>query len=118
MINALILIFIAASILAILFFAYMTKTKLASYVAYTILAAIALSMALSGMIGLINDIDFLSFLVSFLEFLKDIIVFVELGIILFLLLMSKHKKTKIMLLKVAIIAYVVLTLVVEFNLFN
>jgi len=116
MIESLVLIVIAASILVILFFAYMTKIKLASYIAYTILAAVAVSMALTGLIGLINDIDFLSFLVSFLRLLNDIVTFVELGIIVFLLFLSKHK-TKIMLLKVAVIVYVVLSLLVALNIF-
>ena len=114
MLNALILIIIAASIGIILFFAYTTKMKLAKYVAFTILASIAISMALNGFIGLINDVDVLSFLVSIFRFLADIVVLVEIGIILFLLFISKHK-TKIMLLKVSIIVYVVLTLLVEFN---
>ncbi|MFH5882602.1 hypothetical protein [Liberiplasma polymorphum] len=116
MINALILIILAASIMVVLFFAYTTKNKLASYVAYTMLAAIAISMAINGLIGLIIDIDFLSFLVSLFRLLNDIILFIELGVILYLLFISKHK-TKIMLLKVAIIVYVVLKLVIEFNLF-
>lgn len=114
MIESLILIIIAVSIIGILFFAFMTKTKVASYIAYTILAAVAVSMALTGMIGLINDIDFLAFLVSFFRFLKDIVVFIELGIIVFLLLISKHK-TKITLLKVAVIVYAVLTLLLALN---
>lgn len=117
MIHALILMLTATSIIGILYFAYMTNSKLASYVAYTILAAIALTMALSGLIGLIIDVEFLAFLVRFFRFLSDIILFIELAVILFLLLMSKHK-TKVLLLKVAIIAYVVLTLLVEFNVFN
>ncbi|MFW6319766.1 MAG: hypothetical protein ACOC1L_06230 [Bacillota bacterium] len=117
MVNALLLIIMAASIFIILFFAYTTKNKLASYVAYIILAAVALGMAFNGMIELINGVDFLSFLVSFLRLLNDIIVFVEIGLILFLLFMSKFK-TKIMVLKVVIIIYVVARLLLEFNVFN
>ncbi len=112
MLEAFLIIIIALSIMAILFFAFMTKNKLAALVAFTILAAVAVSMFLNGLVGLIIDIDFLSFLVSFFRFLNDIVVFVELGVILFLLFMSKYK-SKIMLLKVAIIVYVVLTLLVE-----
>lgn len=114
--NSLMEIVIAGSIAFILFFAFTTKSKLARYVVYTILAAYALGMALSGMIGVIDGVDFLAFLVSFLEFLRSLIVFVELGIIIFLLFLSKFK-TKVMILKVAIIVYVVFTLVLEFNLF-
>ena len=115
MLESLITIILGASVMMILFFAYMSKTRLASYVAYTILAAYAISMALSGLVGFIVDVDFLSFLVSILEFLDDIIVFIEVGVILFLFLMSKHKKTKIMPLKVAIMVYVVLRLLLEFG---
>ncbi|TVP93780.1 MAG: hypothetical protein EA374_08490 [Acholeplasmatales bacterium] len=116
MINALVLIVIAASILAILFFAFMTKSKLASYVAYTILASVAVTMALNGFAGLIRDVDFLSFLVDLFRFLASIVVIAELALILFLLLMSKHK-TKVLLLKIAIVVYVVLTLLVELGAF-
>ncbi len=114
--DSLLQIFAAVAIGFILFFAYMTKNKLASYVAYTILASYALSMAFGGMIGMINTIDFLSFLESFIRFLNDLVVFVEIGVILFLLFLSKFK-TKIMILKVAIIAYVVIVLFLEFNVF-
>lgn len=94
----------------------MTKNKLARVVSYTILASIAISMALNGMAGIIADVDFLSFLVRFFQFVSDIIVYVELGLIVFLLFFSKHK-SKIMLLKVAIIVYVIFTLVIELNIF-
>jgi hypothetical protein len=114
--DSLLQIFAAVAIGFILFFAYMTKNKLASYVAYTILASYALSMAFGGMIGMIHTIDFLSFLESFIRFLNDLVVFVEIGVILFLLFLSKFK-TKIMILKVAIIAYVVIVLFLEFNVF-
>lgn len=116
MMDSLLQIFVAVAIGFILFFAYMTKNKLASYVSYTILAAYALSMAFNGMMGMINSIDFLSFLESFIRFLNDLVVFVEIGVILFLLFLSKYK-SKIMILKVAIIVYVVLVLLLEFNLF-
>jgi len=114
--DSLLQIFAAVAIGFILLFAYMTKNKLASYVAYTILASYALSMAFGGMIGMIHTIDFLSFLESFIRFLNDLVVFVEIGVILFLLFLSKFK-TKIMILKVAIIAYVVIVLFLEFNVF-
>lgn len=116
MINALMLFIIGAAILIILFFAYTTKNKLASYVSYTILAAVAISMSLNGLAGLIADIDFLSFLESFLRLLSDIVVFIELVVILLLLFISKFK-SKVMLLKVTIIVYVVLKLIIEFNIF-
>lgn len=116
MIDSLLQIVIAASIFVVLFFAFMTKSKLARYVAFTILAAVAASMALNGLAGLISDVDFLSFLESFIRLLSDIIVYIELGIIVFLLFMSKFK-TKIMVLKVAIIVYGVLTLLLALGVF-
>ncbi len=114
MIESLVLILIAAAILVILFFAYTTKNKLASYVAYIILAAIALSMALNGLVGLISGVDFLSFLVDILNMINSIIIFVELGLIIYLVFISKLKN-KNTILKVTIIVYVVLSLLVEFN---
>lgn len=117
MINSLFLLIIAASIIIVLIFAYTSKNKLASYVAYIILASMAISMAFNGLSGIIADIDFLSFLESFFRFLNDIIVFIEIGLILFLLFFTKHK-SNIILLKVAIITYVILTLVIELNIFG
>ena len=112
MFTALIQIVIAVSIIFILVYAYLKKDKLASYVAYTILAAIAASMALNGMASVVGEVDFLTFLADFLRFLSGIVVFVELGLIIFLLFFSKFK-TKIMPLKVFIIIYVALTLLLE-----
>lgn len=114
MLESLILIIIAASILTILFFAFMTKNKLASNVSYVILAAIAVSMALRGLVGLIIDVDFLSFLVSILRFLNDLVIFFEIGLIVYFLFFTGHKN-KVMLVKVAIIVYAVLSLLIEFN---
>ncbi len=116
MIDSLLQIVIAASIFMILFFAFMTKSKIAKFVVYTILAAVAASMALNGLAGLISDVDFLSFLENFIRLLSDIVVYVELGVIIFLLLVSKFK-TKILFLKVAIIVYVVLTLLLALGIF-
>ena len=105
---------IALSILAILFFAYTTRNKLARVVVYTILAAIALSMALNGLAGIIGNVDFLSFLVDIIRFLNDLVVFVEIGVILFLVFLSKLS-TKNTLLKATILVYVIVTLIMEFN---
>ncbi|MFO7969479.1 MAG: hypothetical protein R6U15_05140 [Candidatus Izemoplasmatales bacterium] len=116
MINSLLTIFIAITIIIILIFAYLKKSKLASLVAFTILGAYAISMAINGFVSLIADVDFLSFLETFFRFINDIIVFIEAGVIIFLLFFTKHK-TKVMLLKVAIIVYVVLRLLVELNVF-
>jgi hypothetical protein len=115
MLNALIVIIIAVSILFILFFAYKKKDKLATTVSFVILTSIAISMAITGMIGIINNIDFLSFLVGIYRFLNDLIVFIELGFILFLMFVIKLK-TKHQTLTIAIIVYVVLRLLIELNL--
>ncbi len=114
--DELLRIIIAAAIVLILLFAYMKKSNLAKLTAFVILAAYALGMALSGLAGLISDVDFLSFLVDVFRFLATLVVFVEIGVILYLLLLSKHK-TKIMFLKVTIIVYVVIRLLVELNVF-
>ncbi len=115
MLETLARIFIAASIIIILLFAYMKKDKLARHVAFIILAAIAITMGLNGLANLISDIDFLTFLVNIIRFLADIVFIASLALIVFLLFMKF--KTKIMALKIAIIVYVVLSLLIEFNAF-
>ncbi|MFP4478030.1 MAG: hypothetical protein ACOC2U_01885 [bacterium] len=116
MFESLVRLFIGVAIIIILIFAFMSKNKLASVVSYTILASYALTMALGGMAGLIADVSFLNFLESFIRFLSDIVVFVELGIIIFLLFFSKYK-SKDMVLKVVIIVYVLLTFLMAINIF-
>jgi len=117
MLNEIARIIVAASILIIVFIAFVKKDTLPKLVSYTILASIALSMAFSGFAGLIANVDFLNFLESIFRFLADIVVFLEIGIIVFLLFFSKFK-TKVILLKVVIIIYVVLTLLLEFGVFK
>jgi hypothetical protein len=109
-------ILIASAILVIIFFAYMKKDMLPRLVTYTILASIALAMALNGFAGLISDIEFLNFLESIFRTISGLIVYVEIGLILFLLFFSKHQ-TKVTLLKVVIIIYVVLKLLLAFGIF-
>lgn len=117
MFNEIARIIIAASILLIVFFAFMKKDMLPKLLSYTILASIALSMAFSGLAGLIADIDFLNFLESIFRTLADIVVFLEISVIIFLLFFSKFK-TKFMLLKVVTIIYVVLTLLLALGVLN
>lgn len=114
MFSSLIQLSIAVAIIFILIFAFLSKNKLATVVSFTILASYAISMALGGMAGLIADVNFLSFLESFIRLLNDIVVYIEIGIIVFLLFFSKYKN-KSMLLKVVIIVYVVLTLLLALN---
>jgi hypothetical protein len=109
-------IIIAASILVIIFFAYMKKDTLPKLVTYIILTSIALAMALNGFAGLISDIEFLNFLENLFRSISGLIIYVELGLIIFLLFFSKHK-TKITVLKVVIIIYVVLKLLLAFGIF-
>ena len=117
MLNELIRIIIAASILLIIFFAYMKKDTLPKLVSYVILASIAITMGLSGFAGLISGVDFLSFLVNIFRTLASLVVYFEIGLIVFLLFFSKFK-TKISLLRIAIIIYVVLRLLLAFGVFN
>jgi len=117
MLVLLVRIIIALTILFIVFFAYMKKDMLPKLVTYTILTSIALSMALSGFAGLISDVDFLSFLVRIFRTLADLVVYVEVALIVFLLFFSKFK-SKTMLLKVVIMVYVVLTLLLAFGVLN
>ncbi len=110
-------IIIALSILVIVVFAYIKKDMLPKLISYVILSSIALSMILSGLAGLISGVDFLNFLESIFRTLADLVIYLEVGIIIFLLFFSKFK-TKITLLKVVIIVYVVLTLLLAFGVFN
>ena len=116
MFNEIARIIIATSILLIVFFAYIKKDTLPKLVTFTILASIALTMALSGLAGLISGVDFLNFLESIFRSLADLVVYVELGLIIFLLFFSKYK-TKISLLRIAIIVYVVTKLLLAFGVF-
>jgi len=117
MLHELARITIALSILVILFFAYNKKDTLPKLVSFIILASIALSMALTGFAGLISDVNFLDFLETIFRALAGLVVYVEIGLIIFLLFFSKYK-TKVMLLKLAIIIYSVLTILLAFNVFR
>lgn len=117
MLNEIARMILGVSILFIVFFAFSTKDALSKLVTYTILASIALVMVLSGMAGIISDIEFLNFLESIFRTLADLVVFVEIVFIIFLLFFSKNK-TKILLLKVFIIIYVVVKLLLAFGVLN
>jgi hypothetical protein len=117
MFNQIAQIIVAVSIFIIVFFAYLEKDRLPKLVSYTILASIAITMALNGLAGLISGVDFLNFLESIFRTMADFVVFLEIGLIIFLMFFSKHK-TKITLLKVFIIIYIIFTLILRFGLFN
>lgn len=116
MLHALAQVLLGVSIVFIVFIAYTNKNTLARYVAFVILAAVGVNMALSGLVGLIRDVDFLSFLVDLLRLIGSAVYIVEIVIILFLML-TKFK-TKVSALKIAIVVYVVVRLIVEFGLLN
>ncbi|MGE4572232.1 MAG: hypothetical protein AB7E09_05745 [Candidatus Izemoplasmatales bacterium] len=112
----LIQIFIGIFILAIIFFAYAKNNKGLKLVSFVILASLGLTMVLSGMSGLIADIDFLSFFVKILNGVQSIVVYIELGLIAFIVLFSSFK-TKNKLILISTIGYVVLTLLLDFGVF-
>jgi len=110
-------LFIASAILVIIFFAYVKKETLPKLVTLIILASIAVSMALNAFAGIISGIDFLNFLENALKTLASLVVYLEIGLIIFVMFFSQHK-TKITLLKVAIIGYMVLVLLLALGVFK
>lgn len=113
--ESIIRIIIAVSIIIVLFFAYMKKDKLARNVSYIVLASIMITQALTGFATLIGGIDFLNFLEQIFRGVADVVVFVELGLIIFFTFFKFATKNRI--LKVSILVYVVLVLLVEFGVF-
>ena len=109
-------IIIALAALTVLFFAYTTKSKLARTVSYIILASVLLTQALGGLANLISDIEFLNFLEQLFRGVNGLIVFIEVGLIIFVTFFYKFG-TKNPLLKGAIIVYAVLVVLVEFGVF-
>jgi len=110
-------IIIAALALVVLFFAYFKNNTLAKLVAFVILTAILIVQVLYGFAGLITDVEFLNFLESILKGVAGLVVYAELAVLILLVFFSKHK-TKEALLKWSIVAYVILVLIIEFNVFN
>jgi len=107
-------LFIVSAILVIVYFAYVKKDTLPKLVTLIILASIAAAMALSALAGLLSAIDFLE---NALKTLAGLIVYLEIGLLVFVMFFSKHK-TKISLLKAAIIVYMVLVLLMALGVFR
>lgn len=103
-------IVIASSI--ILYFAYFTKNKLATLISFVILAAILLAEFL----GILAGIQFIDFLRDAFNSIKGLIIYVQIGLIIFLSFF-KFKETKSSILGITIIVLVVLLLIVELQIF-
>jgi|AntRauTorcE11897_2_1112592.scaffolds.fasta_scaffold04933_4 hypothetical protein len=114
MLEALLHLLIGVSIFVVVFYAYTAKNKLARQVTYIILVSIALSMALTGLSDFFAQIDFLSFMSDLFRQLSGLVVFVELVLIIYFTFIAKIRN-KNTLLKGAILVYIVLVLVREFN---
>ncbi len=109
-------IIVAVLALIILLFAYFKNSTLGKLAAFVILAAILLAQLFNGFAGLISSVDFLNFLESIFRGIADLIIYAELVILVILAFFSKHK-SKETLLNWSIIGYIVLVLLIEFNVF-
>ncbi len=105
---------VAVLVLVILYFAYFRNNTLGKLSAFVILAAIVLVQVLNGLAGIIADVDFLNFLENLLKGISGIVIFAELVLLIILAFFGKHK-SKEDLLKWSIVGYVVLVLLIEFN---
>ncbi|MFW5894373.1 MAG: hypothetical protein ACOCU0_00440 [Bacillota bacterium] len=110
MLQDLLQLLIALSMLLIVYFAYMKKGKLPVYAALVILASIALSESLSGLASLLGQVDFLDFIVRALNSIEGLVVYAELIALVYLLFFSKFK-AKDDAFKITLIVYIVLTLI-------
>jgi len=110
-------IVIALLALVVLFFAYFKNNTLGKLAAFVILTAILVVQVLNGFAGLIADVEFLNFLESIFKGVAGLVIYAELIVLILLVFFSKHK-TKEALLKWSLVAYVVLVLLMEFNVFR
>lgn len=110
-------IIIALLVLLVLFYAYFKNNTLAKLSAFVILTAIIVVQLLHGLAGLISSVDFLNFLESIFNGIADLIKYAALVVLVLLVFVSKYK-TKDALLKWSIVAYIVLVLLIEFNVFG
>lgn len=103
---------IVVSSLIILFFAYFKKSELAKLIVFVLLGTILVSRFW----GILGQIDFLNFLDNAFHALDSVIIFIEIGLIVFLVFFKmKEKHTSA--LKIAAIVLVVLLLLVALNIF-
>lgn len=114
--EGIIRLFIALSGLLIAFYAYRNNAKGPLYISLTIVTSILLQLALNSFAGVIANINFLDFLRQIALGISGLVVYVELAIIVFIAFFSGYKFKKD-LLKIAAGVYVVLTLLIEFNVF-
>jgi len=110
-------IIVAALVFIVLFFAYFKNNTLAKLSAFVILAAIILTQLFNGLAGVISGVDFLNFLESIFRGIAGLIIYAELAVLVILAFFSKHK-SKVALLSGSIIAYIILMLLIEFNVFG
>ena len=115
-VEGIINLFIALSALLIVFYAYRNNAKGPLYISLAIVTSMLLRLALSSFATVIADISFLDFLRQIALGFSGLVVYVELAIIVFIAFLSGYKFKKD-LLKIAAAVYVVLTLLVEFNVF-
>jgi hypothetical protein len=103
---------IVISSLIILYYAYFKKSVLAKLIVFVLLGAILVS----NFLGLLGQVDFLDFLDNAFNVLKSFIIFIEIGLNIFLVFFKmKEKHTSV--LKITTIVLIVLLLLVEFNIF-
>lgn len=117
MLVSIVQIIIAALGLLILFYAYFRNNTLGKLAVFIILTAIFLIQFLNGFAGLIADVDFLNFLESIFRGIADLVVYVELAALVFVMFFTKHKSKEVIL-KYALIGYIVLVLLIEFGVFK
>lgn len=110
MLQDILQLLIALSMLLIVYFAYFKKGKLPVYAALVILASIALSESLSALASVLGQVNFLDFMVRALNSLEGLVVYAELVALVYLLFFSKLK-AKNGIFKVTLIVYIVLTLI-------
>jgi D-alanyl-lipoteichoic acid acyltransferase DltB (MBOAT superfamily) len=110
-------IIVALLALLVLFFAYIKNNTLGKLSAFVILAAILLAQLFNGFAGVISNIDFLNFLENIFRGIAGLVIYAELVFLIILVFFSKHK-TKEALLNWSIIGYVILVLLIQFNVFS
>lgn len=117
MLSSIAQIIVAVLAIIVLIFAYFKNNTLGKLAAFVILAAILLAQFFSGLAGLISSVDFLNFLESIFRGIAGLIIYAELAVLIILVFFSKFK-SKEALLNWSIIIYVILVLLIEFNVFS
>jgi Na+/proline symporter len=110
-------IIVALLALIVLFYAYFKNNTLGKLSAFVILAAILFAQLFNGFAGLVSGVDFLNFAENIFRGIAGLIIYAELVVLVILVFFSKHK-TKEALLNWSIIGYVILVLLIQFNVFS